>query len=82
MAFREGDGFLFALTYGKKVDWARNLLHHDSGMLRYGSRTYNLRNISLIPYPEKRDSFPPIIRWALDMIEIEYCIVTETIKGA
>ena len=40
MAFQIEDGFVFALTYGRKVDWVRNLLAHDNGVLLYGGEDY------------------------------------------
>ena len=38
MAFKIDDGFVIALTYGRKVDWVKNLLTHENGVLLYGER--------------------------------------------
>jgi len=35
MAFSTDVGFVFALTYGRDVDWVKNLIASDSGSLEY-----------------------------------------------
>ena len=42
MAFRSGDTFTFALTYGPDVDWVRNVLAAGRCRLMYKGGSYDL----------------------------------------
>jgi len=77
LAFKDGDEFVFVLTYGRKVDWARNLIKYDSGILNFGGKKYDLNSIRIIPYEEKRCKFPVTVRFFLGLIEVEDCLVAK-----
>ena len=79
MAFQTDDGFVFALTYGRKVDWVRNLLTHDGGVLLYGGEEYKLHSIRYAPYDEVKDRFPRIVRTALGIISVNHCLIGQSI---
>lgn len=42
MVFRSGDTFTFALTYGRDVDWVRNVMTAGRCRLVYKGRSYEL----------------------------------------
>ena len=44
IAEKDENHFIFALTYGKDVDWFRNILAHKSGELLWKGRWYRLEN--------------------------------------
>lgn len=61
-AYRTADGFIMALTYGKDIDWLKNVLAADGCKLYYKRTWYALKNPKLMdqqnglpyfPYPEK-----------------------------
>ena len=78
MAFKTDDGFVFALTYGRKVDWVRNLLTHDGGVLLYGGEEYTLHSIRHATYDEVKDRFPGIVRTALGIISVNHCLIVQS----
>jgi len=44
MAARSADGFVFALTYGPKVDWYRNVQAAGRASLRWQGQEYTIEN--------------------------------------
>jgi deazaflavin-dependent oxidoreductase (nitroreductase family) len=60
-AFRCGDHYLFALTYGADVDWVRNVLAAGGGELRTRGRDVRLvepelivdRDLRFLPFPAR-----------------------------
>ena len=77
MAFKTDDGFVFALTYGRRVDWVKNLLAHDNGVLLYGGKEYTLHSIRHAIYDEVKDRFPGIVRTALGIISVKNYLEAE-----
>jgi len=47
LAFTTETGFVFALTYGRDVDWARNLVASGGGSLRYKGEEIQLCGVRL-----------------------------------
>jgi len=45
---RSQGGFVFALTYGRDVDWYQNILHHEGCHLVWHGKEYSLINPSTI----------------------------------
>jgi len=78
MAFPSEDGFVFALTYGRNVDWVKNLMVHDSGILEYKDKEIEINNIRHIKYEDVKYVFPFWIRLPLSIISVEHCIIVET----
>jgi deazaflavin-dependent oxidoreductase (nitroreductase family) len=52
--FRDGDAFVFALTYGSDVQWVKNVLAAGEAELRIGDRTIHLTAPELFVDPERR----------------------------
>ena len=78
MAFKIDDGFVIALTYGRKVDWVKNLLTHENGVLLYGGEEYTLHSIRHAPCDEVKDRFPSIVRIALGIISVNDCLIVQS----
>ena len=65
-------GFVIALTYGKKVDWAANVLAKGGCSLRWKNADYPLRNPEFVEKEIGLKAFPALIRAGLRMAGIEY----------
>jgi len=65
-------GFVFALTYGKKVDWAANVLAADGCALLWKNTEYTLRNPEYIDKEIGLPAFPAFIRAGLRLARIQY----------
>ena len=71
--FRDGDRYVFALTYGPESDWARNVLAAGGCRMRTRGRTLELRD------PERfgdarRKLVPLPARWVLGVIDVDQFI--------
>lgn len=56
------DGFVIALTYGKSVDWYRNLLAAEGGTLVWHKRVYIIGKPEPIDAKTALPAFPPAFR--------------------
>lgn len=77
MAFKFEDGFVFALTYGRDVDWVKNLIASDSGILEYKGEKIGIHNVRHTSYDDMKDVFPFWFRLPLSIISVEHCITVE-----
>lgn len=72
-----GDGFVFALTYGRKVDWAENVLAAGGCELVWKEREYRLCDPRYVPPEEGLAAFPAVLRGALRRLGIgDYLMLT------
>jgi deazaflavin-dependent oxidoreductase (nitroreductase family) len=65
-------GFVFALTYGKKVDWYENVMAKGGCSLFWKQKDYLLTNPRLIELEDALTAFPPLVQKALRKNEIEF----------
>ena len=77
LAFPTEAGFVFALTYGRDVDWARNLVASGGGSLEYKGEEIQLCEVRLGKYCDLREMFPLWIRLSLWFISLEDCLLAE-----
>lgn len=61
VAFRSGDGFVIPMTYGRDVDWARNLSAAGGGDLVRMGRRFRLRNPRVVSGERARSLLPPVV---------------------
>lgn len=66
------NGFVIALTYGRKVDWCANVLAKGGCLLKWKNREYNLANPEFIEKETGWKAFPGIVRAGLRMAGVEY----------
>lgn len=52
--FRDGDDYLFALTYGSDVQWVKNVIAAGEADLRIGDKTIHLTEPELFVDPKRR----------------------------
>ena len=77
LAFPTEAGFMFALTYGRDVDWVRNLVASGGGSLVYKGEEIPLCEVRLEKYADVRGMFPLWIRLSLWFISLEDCLLAE-----
>ena len=65
IAVRQGDGFVFALTYGPGVDWYRNVLAAGSCTLRWKGADYSLERPQALAPLDALPAFPFPLRQIL-----------------
>jgi len=65
--FREPDGFLIALTYGRDSEWVRNVLAAGGCQLETRRVRYQLSAPTVVHDPSRR-RFPLFVRIVLGMI--------------
>jgi deazaflavin-dependent oxidoreductase (nitroreductase family) len=71
------DGFVIAMTYGKKVDWYENILAKGSCSLKWKNRDYALIHPELIDEETGVMAFPSRLRSVLKRQGIEYYLKLE-----
>lgn len=67
--FREGQAYVFALTYGTDVDWVKNVLAAGGCQLRTRGRTVELRDPEVIHDPSRR-LMPWLVRVFLGVMRV------------
>jgi hypothetical protein len=65
--FREPDGFLIALTYGRDSEWVKNVLSAGGCQLESRGMRYQLSEPTIVHDPT-RQRFPLIVRLILRLI--------------
>ena len=65
VAFHTADGFVIPMTYGRDVDWARNLRAAGGGELVQMGRRISLRNPRIVDGERARSRLPAVVRPAL-----------------
>ena len=66
------NGFVIALTYGKKTDWYENVKAKGGCSLKWKRQEYALTNPEFIPQAQGLAAFPAFFRAGLRMIGIQY----------
>ena len=66
------NGFVIALTYGKKTDWYENVKAKGGCSLTWKKREYDLINPEFIDQKQGMAAFPSLFRLGLSMMGIQY----------
>ena len=67
-----GNGFVIALTYGKKVDWYENVKAKGSCSIKWKKKEYNLTDPEFIDREVALNAFPAVFRAGLRTMGIQY----------
>lgn len=67
--FRDGDAYVFALTYGSDVHWVKNVLAAGSAELQVRGRTVRLADPELLVDPSRR-LVPLQVRFFLRLMRV------------
>jgi deazaflavin-dependent oxidoreductase (nitroreductase family) len=62
VAFGSADGFVIPMTYGRDVDWARNIVHAGGCELGQMGRRVALRNPRIVAFGAAAVRLPPTLR--------------------
>jgi deazaflavin-dependent oxidoreductase (nitroreductase family) len=68
-AFRHGDDWVFALTYGSDVQWVKNVVAAGEATLEVRRRRIRLVDPDLLVDPERR-LMPPVVRQVLGLMRV------------
>jgi deazaflavin-dependent oxidoreductase (nitroreductase family) len=69
-AFPHEDGFLVALTYGRDVDWVRNVMAAGGCRLIHRGRVVDLFRPSVLPLGEAAQAIPGLVGGILRIIRV------------
>lgn len=67
--FRDGDAYLFALTYGSDVQWVKNVMAAGEADLRISAKTIHLKDPELFVDPTRR-LMPQPVRFMLGVMRV------------
>jgi deazaflavin-dependent oxidoreductase (nitroreductase family) len=73
-AFPQGDHFLIALTYGRQVDWVRNVIAAGGCRLIHRGRVVDLVDPRLLPIDEGARAIPGWIRGILRSLRVDQAL--------
>jgi hypothetical protein len=77
--FRDGDRFVFALTYGSASDWVQNVLAAGRCELETRGRTYRLVEPRLFTDPSRR-AVPSFVRVPLGLPSVDEFLTAKKIS--
>lgn len=77
LAFPSPEGFVFALTYGRNVDWAKNLAASDGGSLQYKGEEIAVHGVRFAEIGDVEAVFPFWVRLPLNVISVRQCVTVE-----
>jgi hypothetical protein len=80
LAFPTDYGFVFALTYGRDVDWVKNLFAAGDGVIEYGGSEFPLSSFRFISLDEVNPVFPLPVRIFLRLLSVEDCLLAEKLQ--
>jgi len=78
LAFAVEDGFVMALTYGRDVDWVKNLMASHGGSIKQGGERYPLASVYFICRDEAERIIPFLVRLLLRLNSVEDFIHART----
>jgi deazaflavin-dependent oxidoreductase (nitroreductase family) len=70
MAFRAGNSFIVALTYGRDVDWLHNVLAAGTCTLQYRNRRYSLADPHVFERDPNTLPLPWLVRTILGWVKV------------
>jgi len=70
LAFQAGKGIVVALTYGRDIDWLKNLFAAGSGEVEFGGYTVPVAAFRITSYRGEREKFPLWVRFFLSFISV------------
>jgi deazaflavin-dependent oxidoreductase (nitroreductase family) len=77
LAYPTTNGYVFALTYGRNVDWVKNLQASNHGILKYNGCTNPIHSFRFMPYEDVKEVFPVMVRLFLSIFKVNDCLTVE-----
>jgi deazaflavin-dependent oxidoreductase (nitroreductase family) len=81
VAFPSATGFVIPMTYGRDVDWARNMVKARGGQIAQMGRRFQVRNPRIVGFKNAESSLPAIVRPALRAADFPGYVVVELDKS-
>lgn len=81
VAFRTAKGFVIPMTYGRDVDWARNLVKARGGEVEQMGRRFSLHNPRIVDGKVAYPHLPAIVRPALQMADFPGYVLLDLDAG-
>ncbi len=69
VAFRSDSGFVIPMTYGRDVDWARNIVHARGCEVQQMGQRFELRNPRIVGFAAAQAHLPAMVRPALRLAD-------------
>ena len=80
-ALRTAKGFVIPMTYGRDVDWARNLVKAGGGTLEQMGRRFSLRNPRIVDGRVAYPHLPAVVRPALRLADFPGYVLLDLDAG-
>lgn len=81
MAFPSAKGFAIPLTYGRDVDWARNLVAAEGGEIEQSGRRVALRNPRIVGFSAAEAQLPAAVRPVFRAMQLPGYVLLERDAG-
>ncbi len=82
LAFRSSGGFVIPMTYGRDVDWARNLVAAHGGEVEQLGRRVAVRNPRIVGTEAAAPHLPVVVRSALRLADFPgYVLLDRAAEG-
>lgn len=75
--FPDRGGFVIALTYGREVDWLKNVIAAGECRLLHRGRTVELARPRIEPLRRRARAFPAAARAMLQILRVEEALVLD-----
>jgi len=82
VAFPSDNGFVVPMTYGRDVDWARNLVQADGGQVEQMGRRVAVRNPRIVGFKMAELHLPALLRPALRLADFPGYVLLDRRGGA
>ncbi|HVP29353.1 MAG TPA: nitroreductase family deazaflavin-dependent oxidoreductase [Myxococcota bacterium] len=77
VAFPSGKGFVIPMTYGRDVDWARNLVAARGGEVEQRGERVALGNPRIVDFDAAEKSLPPALRGIFRAMDLPGYVLLE-----
>jgi len=82
LAFPSSHGFVIPMTYGRDVDWARNLLAAHGGEIEQRGRRAAVRNPRIVAFGAAETHLPPALRPVFRAMDLPGYVVLDRRRDA
>src|SRR6185295_5869312 len=82
VAFPSGKGFTIPMTYGRDVDWARNLVADGGGEVQQMGRSHAVCNARIVGFDAAASHLPAAVRPALRSAQFPGYVLVDLEKTA
>lgn len=81
VAFRSEAGFVIPMTYGRDVDWARNIAKAHGCQIEQMGRRFSLSNPRIVGFKTAESHLPGVVRAALRTADFPGYVLLDLKRG-